>query len=246
VIRIRQPSISRELRTERSGFSLVELLVGIAIIGVLVAIGLPTVQRMRESARRTQCQNHLKQLGTALQNHETQFGHLPKDGKNGWGIGVFLLPQLDQGPLFGQLQPLTAKLPARGTADLQATGVVLEVFRCPSFSGSDRLELSGFGRSNYLGTTGLFSGEMKFTDVYDGESQTIAFGETVTDHGWARPGLGSSDSPPNSGGSYGSTHTAGAHFVMCDGAVRFISDNVDAATFQALGTPAGRETIGEF
>jgi prepilin-type N-terminal cleavage/methylation domain-containing protein len=246
VVIARQQLIYRKPAPGRSGFSLVELLVVIAIIGILAAVGLSAVQRTRESARRTQCQNHLKQLATALQNHETQFGHLPKDGKNGWGIGVFLLPQLDQSPLFGQLQPLTAKRTAGGLADPQTTGLVLELFRCPSFSGSDRLAPSGFGRSNYLGTTGLFSREMKFSDVYDGESQTIAFGETVIDHAWALPGLGSSDSLPNSGGSYGSDHTGGALFAMCDGAVRFIGNGVDAATFQALGTPAGRETIGEF
>ena len=62
---------------DRIGFTIVELLVVVAIIATLVALLLPAVQGAREAARRTQCGNHLKQLATAVLAYETQMGHFP-------------------------------------------------------------------------------------------------------------------------------------------------------------------------
>lgn len=87
----------------RSGFTLIELLVVIAIIGVLIALLLPAVQAARESARRTQCFNNLKQYGLATHNFHQQYNRMPPywsennvtrfpDG--GWLL--HLLPYLEQ------------------------------------------------------------------------------------------------------------------------------------------------------
>lgn len=94
-------------RSSRAGFTLIELLVVIAIIAVLVALLLPAVQQARESARRSQCKNNLKQLGVGLLSFEENYGNFPMgisddDGRN-FGWGTYILPYVDQGAIYDQL-----------------------------------------------------------------------------------------------------------------------------------------------
>src|SRR5262250_614277 len=110
-------------RTSRNarklGFTLVELLVVIAIIGVLVALLLPAVQAARESARRTQCSNNLKQVVLAMtQYSDTYRGAFPVAEYNwGWGTWlVGLLPYIEQKALFDQYKYFGAVQNQAGTA----------------------------------------------------------------------------------------------------------------------------------
>jgi prepilin-type N-terminal cleavage/methylation domain-containing protein/prepilin-type processing-associated H-X9-DG protein len=101
----------------RQGLTIVELLVVIAIIGLLVALLLPAVQAARESSRRSQCANNLKQLGIAVLGYHDIWKVLPVDvgpfkqgpnpapQRNGKGWIVSILPQIEQEPLYLQFMP---------------------------------------------------------------------------------------------------------------------------------------------
>ena len=91
------------MKNQQRGFTLIELLVVIAIIAILIALLLPAVQQAREAARRSQCQNNLKQLGLAMQNYHDNHKLLPGGvGAFGccWGTWqVRVLPYLEKGSL---------------------------------------------------------------------------------------------------------------------------------------------------
>jgi len=161
-----------------SGFTLIELLVVIAIIAVLIALLLPAVQGAREAARRSTCQNNLKQIGLALHNYHDIYNQFPQavsqvrdPGQNGvinsgdphdqqpaWGWGAFILPQLDQGPLYNQLNLGTASFYSLLVANSPLVKTVLPVFRCPTSVAPDintqqSLSNSNFPPANIYGAT---------------------------------------------------------------------------------------------
>ncbi|QDU26038.1 hypothetical protein ETAA8_11100 [Anatilimnocola aggregata] len=123
----------------RAAFTLVELLVVIAIIGVLVALLLPAVQAARESARRMQCSNHLKQLGVAVHNfHDTTLKlppvHLGGPGsiyKSGTGF-IVLLPYVEQKALYEKFDTTTEYDLSTNPAAAALDGASLKVYQCPT------------------------------------------------------------------------------------------------------------------
>lgn len=142
-MRVRISSPRRQQR--RSGFTLIELLVVISIIATLAALILPGVQQARATARRTQCLNNLRNLGTAMQNYATDHrGELPplsgddlvQSGTAAsfgpWGPAswsVHLLPYVEQRALYDRLLDATLRVSGESLADLASTNI--EVYVCP-------------------------------------------------------------------------------------------------------------------
>ena len=183
---------------QRSGFTLVELLVVVSIIALLIALLLPAVQAAREAARRMQCENNLKQIGLALQNFESANGTFPAGVRakstSGYEWTYFLhllLPYLEQESYYTALHGQAFDLPnpySTSTSVLSAwagvNGLSLPVFSCPSDSLGGVLgrsqNLSGepigpaLAKSNYLGIfSGLNDGAGSSDSV---PSQRAAFG----------------------------------------------------------------------
>jgi prepilin-type N-terminal cleavage/methylation domain-containing protein/prepilin-type processing-associated H-X9-DG protein len=160
-----------KMKTRRlRGFTLVELLVVITVIGILIALLLPAVQAAREAARRMQCTDNLKQLGLAMHNYHAAVGSLPPgyvskvdsggpadDLGPGWGWAAMLLPFVEQANMEGLIRF------DRDIADpLNATArtIVFPVFRCPTDGGPPTFNVPvgsrqvSVGRSNYVGMYG--------------------------------------------------------------------------------------------
>jgi prepilin-type N-terminal cleavage/methylation domain-containing protein/prepilin-type processing-associated H-X9-DG protein len=195
-----------EANRARRAFTLVEILVAIAIIGVLVALLLPAVQHARESARRVQCQNNLRQMVIGLHNFADVRGHFPSAYEStgtspGWGFGAFILPYVEQRNVFDAAQVATLAFgngvnPAPATA---LTQTKLALFRCPSDSAPAlnpvRLD---HGLANYRAVAGplppstfiadfdyggaLFqNSRLRLARITDGTSCTLAIGECIFD-----------------------------------------------------------------
>ena len=150
------------------GFTLVEVLIVIGVIGLLLSLLLPAVQQARETARRAQCRDHLRQLGIALFNYESTYGTFPSGSTlGGWSYKTMLLPFLDFGSDYQRIDFNNNILHPQGyyscyeessrliDSGFNMEGVHRPLFYCPSDPLSGRPG-DAQRHGNFLGVGGDF------------------------------------------------------------------------------------------
>lgn len=249
----------------RSGFTLVELLVVIAVIGILIGLLLPGIQMVREAARRTQCANNEKQIGLALQNYHTALGEFPIGtvewrpypgtdlSKRQLAWSAFLLPFLEQDNLYQQLD-LSQAFDASINSEAAAT--VLSVYLCPSSIRSSPV-VEGRGACDYGGIFGervsgrnsppkgtmLIDKAVSIHEITDGTSHTLIVaedsrwpeGQWINGRNIFDQAFGINQAPEFEN-DIRSEHPQGANGAFCDGSVRFLKESMDLQVLAAICT----------
>ncbi len=259
------------LRSKRSawGFSLIELLVVVAVLALLLGMLLAAVQKVREAAARMQCQNNLKQIALAIHNaHDTYaalpplVGAYPARSANYGTVFFYLLPFIEAGPLWNQAQ---GKVWTKGTYS-----VPVKTFLCPADgTGPPNNQYKEWlATSSYAANWRVFrAGGGTIANTFkDGTSNTIMVTERYqmcrdTPCAWGYPGLyywapmfayysqGRFQAHPAADQCNPALpqtpHPAGINVGMGDGSTRFVAETISPQTWWYACTPDGGEVLGE-
>lgn len=217
--------------------------------GIAVALLLPAVSTAREAARRTQCNNNLKQILLALHNYHDVHKTFPpayladSNGKPMHSWRVLILPYLEAGHIYSQYN---FDEPWDSPGNRYVAELMLPVFRCPS----DGSQMGGMSYVLVTGKGTMFDGEkgIGIPQITDGTNQTLAIVE-VKGAGieWTEPRdldieqftrLFGPRSDPRL-----MSHPRGFNAGMADGSVRFIQQGVDESQLRAMASPAGGDTV---
>jgi prepilin-type N-terminal cleavage/methylation domain-containing protein len=206
------------------GFTLVELLVTMTVLGLVLGLLLPAIQRARELSRQNLCCNHIRQLGIGALDFESLHQRFPSNTGLAWtqriafqtGVVESLAVTFADASLVEQQRMLT---------------FCPKVFTCPSAQSTNDIEYPAV----HFGLNSLLIGR-RIQDILDGTSNTLLVGELQPFQGapWV---LG----PTVNAIQFGSDHGVGSHICLADGSVRFYTAANDDPQFQGMLTPAGGE-----
>ena len=237
------------------------------IVAVTIGLGwfwgwflLPTLGHPREAARRTQCKHHLNSIGLALHNYPDTQSAFPSvasgDPLHSWRID--LLPYLDQQSVFNSYDFASAW---NAGPNAKLAMHELRAYICPSSAypkDSQGRWFTTYSMPTGSRTVGASSTGTAFKDITDGTSNTLlvveACGSQIV---WTEPrdvdaasqptGINLNGAKPGqSAGWISGYHTNGAHALIADGAVRFLSAKTDPAVLKKLATVDGGEEVGDY
>jgi prepilin-type processing-associated H-X9-DG protein len=229
---------------KKAGFRLVQMLIVLGVIGVLIALLLPTRRSAREAARRTQCQNNLKQIALALQNYEDVFHCLPPaytvdtDGKPLHSWRTLILPYIEQRTLYDKIDLTKAW---DDPANKAAYDSVVQVYRCPSafVPGTKTTYLAPVCPGSCLQAVQ----PRPLAEITDKHDLTLLVFEVDTEHAvhWMSPTDASDRLIVSFGESRHLDHPGGTQAAFVDGRVGYIGKQTKAAVLAALISAAGND-----
>jgi prepilin-type processing-associated H-X9-DG protein len=265
--------MSRQTRPNRRGFTLFELLIGLALLILLLGLLLPAVQKVREAAARTQCANNLKQIVLAVHNCNDTYAKLPPcvgafpAGMGDGTLHFYLLPFIEQDNLYKNAADAGGVFSVWNNGTYSA---LIKTYVCPvdssagkQFLYDDWLATTNYG-ANFL-AFGLAGAKIPATFT-DGLSNTIAFAErrqicNQTPCAWAYSGetewapmfaysshakFQIDPAPAQCNPALAQTiHHGGVNVGMADGSVRLINNSISPQTWYAACTPNGGEVLGD-
>lgn len=235
----------------RRGFRLIEVLVGLGVIVLLIALLLPATRSSRTAARRSQCVNNMKQIALALWNYEQVYKALPPaytvDAKgrplHSWR--TLILPYLEQTSLYNSID---LSKPWNDPANAKALETPVLTYRCPSTDGPDN-------KTAYLAIVGpndcfLPNESRRLADITDDQSSTLTIIEAGEEDAvpWMAPKDADESLMMRLGPNTHLHHPGGTNVGLVDGSVRFMKATIPAEVRRAIMSISGGEHVsnGEF
>lgn len=222
-------------------WTLRNVLIVCAILGVVVMLLLPAVRLDRGAARRSSCSNHLKQIMIGLQNYHDEYGVFPPaytvdaEGNRLHSWRTLILPYVEQQQLYDKID---LSKPWNDPVNAEAAKTRISTYQCPSLMLPD-------GHTSYLAVVSpgscLGSEPRKWNDITDGAANTICVLEVTAEHAipWMSPedadeaivlAMGSTTKPP---------HPSGGNAAFVDAHIQFLGKDVTADQRRALISIAG-------